>query len=559
MGTSRLVTLALLAAAAVASTATAGAAAPATTAEALRPVGTPLRVVILPVRLRGEPVPSAQRLRRLLDDTRTLMARASRGRIVLSGEVAPTISAGRYETSPRFLDPRIFGVAVARASARGVTFAGAVPVFVAASRQPSSSYGSTAQVLLQGTGWREAGTLAHELGHALGLEHAVAPTGCRRPFSPLGCLERPANIFEYGDALDIMGYGGDRFGAYAMAVLGLAPVTDAPAGTSATRVRPVDGPRPTLLRLRTADGDWFVESRRRAALRYSRPVVAPRGVAVSRVPGAYSPAPGTDLYPRPVRLPATDPQVTCRADGACLARQVLAPRRVLTVPGAFRLKVAGGRVPRVVITWLDRTPPAVGVASARVVAPVGGVPELLLGVTATARGAGVLTLEITQGDVVTSVPADDVPGLVVRGAGQVRVPRGTGAQVSVTAVDAAGHRSAPAVADLSAVPVEPGATTTFTPALGAHRAVPTPLPAGGAVTVSGTTDPGLAGLTGRVDAVSTRAGASIPVEIGAGGVFSVTWTPPAPGVYRLTTLIPVAREPFGIELVYSRRVGYLRA
>ena len=61
---------------ALASTAAVGAAAPATSPEALRPVGTPLRVVVLPVRLRGEPVPSAARLRRLLGETRTLLARA---------------------------------------------------------------------------------------------------------------------------------------------------------------------------------------------------------------------------------------------------------------------------------------------------------------------------------------------------------------------------------------------------------------------------------------------------------------------------------------------------
>ncbi len=107
-----------------------------------------------------------------------------------------------------------------------------------------------------------------------------------------------------------MGFGRDRFGAYPLAVLGLAPVLDAPPGRARTAIQPLDRPQPTLLRLRTARQDWFVDSRIRGALRYESSARLPAGVGISRVPARY--APGERGYPYTQRIPATDPQAGCQ-------------------------------------------------------------------------------------------------------------------------------------------------------------------------------------------------------------------------------------------------------
>lgn len=554
---------ALLAGAALSLAVAPAAAGDPTSPRSLRPPGTPMRLVLLPVRLHGQHAPSAARVRRLLRGTTALMRSASFGRIAVTGVVAPPVDAGRYETAPRFLTPAVFQYAIDRAVARGVRFDGAVPVFIAASRTPTTSYGSPERVLIQGSTWSDPAALVHELGHALGLDHAVSPTVCRRPFRPLPCAARPLNLFEYGDDFDLMGYGGDRFGAYSQAALGLAIVTDAPRGRERTTLSPSDRPASTLLRLRTAGRDYFVESRAGATIRYAHAVRAPAGVEISRVAPIYRLATDDALFPRPLRLPATNPAVVCSADRACLAREVFAPGRALTVPGAFRLRVlrgrGGGRA-RVETTWLDRTPPTISSLGASIVRPVVGGAELVLHVRASASGAGILRVEVDQGGAPVRVAADDAPGLAVRGRGTVSVPLVAGATgVRVTLVDAAGNRSAPAAADLTTAPAALAAVFAFGPAAGANRALATPLPRGRPITVSGATDPALAGLAGDLSVIGGEdAIEKMPVEIGAGGAFSTTWAPQAPGLYHVEVTVPVGVDPSGVRIRTQTGGGWFR-
>lgn len=524
----------------------------------LVPRGTELRVVILPVKLKGERVPSERQLRRLVRDLAAWYDRATYGRLRVTGDVAPAIAAGSFEIAPRSLDARIQRVAIQRASARGVRTAGAIPVFIEASRTPSPSFGSPGAVQIRGGAWRETDAVAHELGHALGLDHAHAPTVCRRPFRPLACADHPRNDFEYGDTLDVMGFGGDRFGAYSLAALALAPVRDARPGRSVTALRPLDGPRPTLLRLRTAARDWFVETRRRTRLRNEPTTTSmPRGVSISRAIARYEPI--GEAFPRPQRIPATDPERRCRAgSAACLARQVFGPGRRFTVPGAFRLRVLGrrGRV-RVETTWHDRTPPSVAVTSARVVRPFGGAPQLALDLRAQATGAGVTRVDVDQGGRVTRVDADAVDGLV-RGHGTVRAPLAAASTARVRLIDAAGNASAWVGVDLASVPGSPAAGIAWNPPLGVAAASATPLAPGRSVTVSGITDPALAGIGFvRFEAIGDH-GTPADLPIAPDGSFSTTWTAPASGLYLLRVRVPVESEAGGLAFRTQVVEGHVR-
>ena len=263
--------------------------------------------------------------------------------------------------------------------------------------------------------------------------------------------------------------------------------------------------------------------------------------------------PGSEgRFPSPVRVPATSPAKVCVAGRACLLRQLFRRGRTLTVPGTFRLRVLGrgpGGATRVRTTWLDRSPPELSVVGASIVRRFGGGSELQAQIGASATGAGVASVLVDQAGVVSRIDPDDVPGLVAgkRGKGVVRVPLAPGAlTATVRLVDAAGNTSAPVALDLQGLPAHAGATVSFDPAPAADETRATQLPAGRPVTVSGVTDPSFGGLTWRLEIIGTAASVDLPIE--SDGSFSGSWTPSAPGLYKVVAEVPVERVPDSVEL-----------
>jgi hypothetical protein len=521
--------------------------------------GTPLRVMLLPLKLPGERAAPRRGIERTLRQFTAWYGRVSYGRLRVEAQIAPTFRLSRRDAVKGRVRPSAFQTAISHAQAGGIRFGGALPIFIAASREPLRSYTTKEHVVLLGHHWRENYVWVHEVGHLLGLDHARAPTACPRPFRPVACADRPRNAYEYGDTLDTMGTGPDRFGAYSLAVLGLAPVLDAPAGRARLTIRPLDRPQPTLLRLRAARLDWFVDTRVRGAMRDFPAARLPSGVAISRVVPRYTP--GEEVFPRPQRIPATLPQAGCRGTSSCLSRQIFRRGRSLTVRGAFRLRVLRGRGPvRVETTWLDRTPPTVAIARTTVIRRFGTGNEVQLDLRADARGAGVARVEVEQGGVIARVDADDVPGLVAgrRGRGRVRVPLVAGATAArVWLVDAAGNASPPVAVDLTAAASVPAATVDSSPAPGAGPSSAVPLAAGQSVTISGSTDPAFAGVGGRLEAIGHTEDAP-SFQVGAGGRFSVTYTPPAAGLFTLRLRVPVERLPDGINFRMQLWEGHFR-
>ena len=525
-------------------------------ARAMRPEGTPLRIVVLPVQQRGERLPPRRGVARTFRRARAWYRRESRGRIDLRYTIAPPIDEATAQGGED--GPAV--IAMRRAAERGVDVAGAVPVLIEATGRPSRSYGSPSQIQIRGQSWRNPDAVVHELGHALGLDHARGPTACARPFDPFRCLVHPRQVHEYGDVLDVMGDGAAHFGAYPLAVLGLAALRDAPAGRAVTALRPLEARRPALLRLRTAAWDYLVDTRRGDRERATtHRVRAPRGAAIERVRPRYVPA--GPLHPSPMRVPATDPQHPCYAGTpACLARQIFRPGRRFTVPGTVRLRVLRGGGPlRVATTWLDHSPPSLRVTGAEIVRPAGGAPVLALSLRAAAAGAGIARVEVEQGGTVSAVDPDTIPGLVkgARGRGTIRVALGAAPVARVRALDAAGNASPWAEVALATVPARAGATVSWDPGLGPFDAAATLLSAGQAVTVRGRTDPALAGAFVYFEAIGSAL-EQPEIQVGADGTFAATWTAPRSGLFTLRVRVPVARAANGIDYRLERFQGWVR-
>lgn len=530
-------------------------------ASAARPaVTSPIRIVVIPVKIKGGSIPSANGLREMIRRQDAWFRRASGGLVRVEGTVGPPFVAGAYEIAPGALSGEGRAAAFALATAAGLTAGDPIPVFVLQTPntgQPSHASSRTATMV--GQMWKEPKFVAHEIGHALGLAHARSPS-CPRPFRPATCRDTGPGAYEYGDPFDAMGSGRGSFSATSQVALGWVAPTDAPPGSARVSLRPIDRPGPTALRLRAADRDWYVESRLTTVEDSTgrlRTLTVPRGVFVSRARPASS---ATLVDEEGIRI-ANAPQVRipvgakrqCPLRSGCLNVYLHRPGARLTVPGAFTLRVlAGTGAVRVQTTWLDRTPPIAGIASVAI-RQVPGAPELELGVTSNAAGAGVLAMEVEQAGVVNRIAADDVNGLVdgAAGAGTVRVPLVAGASmVRVRLIDAAGNVSAPAEASLSAAASMPAATVTFSPAL-ARDVDEVPLLPGGVLTFSGRTSPAVAGAAVMIER-------TIVAEVGPDGTFAGTFRPPYAGVYGVRLKVPVARAAIGFDYTNEVVVGLVR-
>ena len=524
----------------------------------LRPKGSTFRVVVIPIQVAGKRAPSAPKLRRMLDRASRWYAKASYNRMRLEGAVAPTFVAGPLTRALQRDDKQAWLRVLDWAAARGVPVDGALPIYVGPGLKnpyygPDSSHRSGGSVdggvVIRSTQWRLNEIVVHEFGHALGMHHANVQA-CRRGVHSCRHGNHWATA-EYGDPFDNMGLGSEWLGAYHLAALGLAPIVDAPTGQGVTTIRPHSSGDPTLLRLRAANRDWYIDShttyledfpRRRFRL--------PSNVVVSYANPTFV-IPQSTFLPNPIRYPHS----VARGCGAiCVGRFLYRPGRRLTVPGVFTMRVLGGR--RVRTRWLDRTPPVLTVASSAVAVPFGGAPELRASVRADARGAGVLAVEVDQGGAITRVPADSIRGLVRgrSGRGVVRVPLAGVGSAAIRLVDAAGNASPWTPLDLSRR--VPTATVSFSPSLAPDGRSATRLTGSRTVTISGQTDPSFAGLSMDIDVAgeATR----YPVTIGPGGTFSMVWAPKARGQYRIDVHPPVERMPDGFNLRRELHEGYVR-
>ncbi len=516
--------------------------------EGVRPAGTPFRVNLYPVRLPGQRMPTRARLDRAFAQTAALLARTSQGRIRLRVAFAPTFTATRRMLmADGSLHPRHYTDARRAAAAAGFTTGGGLPVVVVPSRQALPSFGGTSGVAILGTHWANPRVIGHEIGHGMGLLHSEAPTVCRGRFTPVGCVSRPRTLNGYADPFDLMSRG-DRLGGYSWLALGLGLPTDALARAGRVRLAPMDGPSPTVLRLRAAGHDWIVDTRRRYVDTYEGATGVPGGVAIARVAPRYEPLPDADTVAAPRRVASRNPAVACTGLRACTARWVFRPGRTFTVPGTFRLRVlpmARRGVARVAVTWLDRTPPQVTVRSALIVRRADGRAELQLRLTTSATGAGIATVEVDQGGAVTRVPAG---GVAV-------VPLAPGAVTArVRVIDAAGNASAPRDVDLGAVPSRAGAVVAMNPAPGSSRVRLTQV-AAGPVTITGRTSPEFAGLL--VD-LAVPGLAPQALTIAADGSFTGSVTAIPTGEFQVTARVPVGRRADGITLEHEEAVGHYR-
>jgi hypothetical protein len=135
----------------------------------------PLLLAALVALLALAPGRRGRSFERLLRRLSAFMARASYGRLRVSGEVAPVVAGARRPPGGA-IPPEELTAALRAAGSRGVRMDGAIPMFIAAWRQDARSFATSSWAVIRGRGWtRLANTVAHELAHVLGLDHAAAP------------------------------------------------------------------------------------------------------------------------------------------------------------------------------------------------------------------------------------------------------------------------------------------------------------------------------------------------------------------------------------------------
>ena len=108
------------------------------------------------------------------------------------------------------------------------------------------------------------------------------------------------------------------------------------------------------------------------------------------------------------------------------------------------------------------------------------------------------------------------------------------------------------------MPGSPAAVVVWNPPLGVAAASATPLAAGRSVTVSGTTDPALAGIGFvRFEAIGVH-GSPADLQIAPDGSYSTTWTAPESGLYLLRVRVPFASEAGGLSFRTQVVEGHVR-
>ncbi len=378
-------------------------------ARAMRPEGTPLRIVVLPVQQRGERLPPRRGVARTFRRARAWYRRESRGRIDLRYTIAPPIDEATAQGGED--GPAV--IAMRRAAERGVDVAGAVPVLIEATRRPSRSYGSPPLIQIRGS-------------------RGATPTGRPRARPCARTRPRPRP---------------DRVRAAVRPV----PLHAAPApGPRVRRRARRDGRRRRALRRLSAG-----RAGPRRAPGCARPAVPSRRSGRSRRGGrrccACAPRPGTtsstpagatasgprrvasraprgaaiERVRRALALPAgpAPPAADARARDGPAARSATRARRPASpgrssapagasrCPGRFRLRVLRGGGPlRVATTWLDRSPPSLARDRRADRAAGGAAPVLALSLRAAATGAGIARVEVEQGGTVTRGRSRHRPG-----------------------------------------------------------------------------------------------------------------------------------------------------